>query len=260
MKRNFNQAFPAKKQRSNKRTSNVPRLMKRSSLGRRRALNAKYSSSNAEVKTVDIPIQGSGSIVQAVISTTGTVTTLNGTEEGAGMWNRVGRKIMLKNLRIRGLLTQSGTVTGVGEYLRAMVIYDRQPNGSTPALTDILLGYGYDGTPSSTVSSFNNINMNNSERFRILRDYHWSIPNNSQSTTATAPIGAMSIIDYNNDRTQIDDFIKLGGLEAQYKSSTGSVADITTGHLFVLTVGNLPAANAGYTLTFSARLRFTDFH
>lgn len=206
------------------------------------------SSNSSEIKTVDIDRTAKQ------IVNTGTFVLLNGTTEGASFYNRIGRKIAGKSVRIQGQIIGSGNVTLVqSEYIRVMVIYDRQTNGAFPTVADVLTNYDYTG--ATTTTSFSYLNMNNIERFVVLRDTHFHIPDNDFAGTQTSGMG--SIIDYKNN-CNYDEYIKLGKLETHYKNSTGLVGDITTGGIYLLLLGNVAAGSNGYQMQYSIRYRFHD--
>lgn len=211
-----------------------------------------------EVKAMDMPAisAGADSIVK-VISTTATFDLLNGIQEGASFYNRVGRRTHMKSVHVTGFLAPNGVNgAGVAEYDRIMLVYDRQPNGAFPAIADILLDYGNDGTTFTT--SISKMNLNNVERFAILRDSRYQCPNNSNSGGITA--GQSNLQQYDEDGGKINWFVPLKDLETHYKSSTNpaAIGDIATGALYLITFGSVAAATAGFTFTYNSRLRFID--
>lgn len=67
------------------------------------------------------------------------------------------------------------------------------------------------------------------------------------------------IVDMNGPKWNIDMFIKMN-LETQYKadSSPAVIGDISTGGLFLLTLGATVAASEAYQFGGSFRLRYSD--
>jgi len=210
-----------------------------------------------EVKCCDFPYtQAVGTdIFTMTPSTTIVYAGLNYIQEGAGFYNRIGRRIRMKSVFITGNLVASGNATGAGtaEYLRLMLVYDRQPNGNNPGVSDVLADYGQDG--NTTTTSYSKTNPNNFERFAILRDERVAIPINGTGGTTQQ---YNSIV--GEQCNKFTWFVKLKDLETHYKSTSTptTVGDIATGHLFLMTVGNVLAANAGYAFEINARLRFVD--
>lgn len=214
-------------------------------------------SAIAEKKSMDFPVAASSPQTQA-ISTTATFDVVNLPQEGASFYNRIGRKIMMRSLHLCGQIVRSAAVAGtVSEYLRVMVVYDRQPNKAAPAIADLLLNY--DNAGGTVTNSLSSLNMNNAERFAILRDIRIHIPQEG-NVAATQQTGIQSIIDYQTNRTNINEYIKLKDLETHFASSTNpsAIGDCTTGALWVVTFGNLAAGTANYQLNYTTRLRYHD--
>lgn len=200
----------------------------------------------AEKKTVDV------NTTTVSIHSTGTWTILNALQEGAGFYNRIGRKVQMRSLQLNGYFTRTGQASGQSEYLRVMILYDRQPNGAFPSVADILRDVNQAGTTSST--SLAGLNMDNAERFMILMDNRVNIPN--ASNTASENLDD-PIVDQNNE-INTKRYIQLRGLEAHYKSSNGDITDLSTGSLFLFTFGNVASGSNSYQFTFKSRLRYVD--
>lgn len=202
-----------------------------------------------ELKSVDV-FESS-----AILSQTATFQLMNGIQSGSSFYNRIGNVVRLRSLHLIGQLVVNGTApASIPEYDRVMVIYDRQSNGAFPALADVLTSYKNDGTTSSTV--FDHLNMNNKDRFQVLCDIRLAIPYN---TNGAPNADLASIIDYNGEYN-INRFIKLKGSEVHFKASSNPsvIGDISTGAIFLMTVGSSVLATAPFTLDWSCRLRYYD--
>lgn len=216
-----------------------------------------YSTgSKAELKAVDTP--------QLSLSFTDNPTPVlvNSCVEGASFYNRIGRKISMKSLQVTGLIqrTFSNTAAIGPTYGRVLLVYDRQPNGSFPSLSDIILAYKPDGT-TYTASNVG-VNMNNRDRFKILMDERINLPPLGVGGADTGD----KVLNYEANGTgqqesyNIKRYFKLNRLVTQFKASTdGSIGDFATGSLFMLTFSDItdPAQNA-WTTSLQARLRFWD--
>lgn len=160
----------------------------------------------------------------------------------------------------------SGVATNAGMYLRVMVVYDAQANGAFPSATDLLAVQEAGGTAAYNPTSF--LNLNNRDRFLVLKDKHWYFPwhgnilgtaaqNMSSGLTKAGPL-------------EFKCYIRLKGLETTYSSSAAlanilAASSITTGSLLLFTSsywlindGSWSAANADWDWTCNARLRFYD--
>lgn len=170
------------------------------------------------------------------MDTTGHVVLLNTIAQGAGVTQRVGKKVSLKGLQCRGqmkALTACDTVK-----VAYMIVYDKRPTGALPAVTDILV----------SASSLALNNDANSGRFRILKRCDAIITGNE---TASANV---------TDTTAIDDtwYLDLKGLPTVYKAAaTGAIGDIEEGALYLVTVGSEAGTAAG-SLNAGYRTRFVD--
>lgn len=220
-----------------------------------------------EVKAVD---QRTGGTVTAFFSTGGSVSSPCGTgngdtsgypEEGSGFYNRIGRRIRMKSLHIRGYISPGGgNAAAVSQQMgRIMVLYDRQTNGAAPSIADILTNYDADGTARTTPAALCGLNLNNRDRFVVLRDHQVILPAigiNGATPANTAPGDVR-----NQDGNLVNMFIPLKGLEMHFKASsaTGPITDIATGSLLIVTVSNQDAnASPAWSFTWSGRLRFVD--
>ena len=178
---------------------------------------------------------------------------LNGVAQGAGQHNRIGNKIAMKSLKIRGQILQ--LATEVPTYGRIIVYYDKQTNGANAALGDLLATTAQDGAITSTIWS--EMNLRNVERFIILRDYTISLP------SATYTMGVQTNVGFDPGQNSnggsifdVDMFIKLKGLTTLYKTANALIADVSTGGLFMvcLTYGSA----ARWVFRNTERLRYYD--
>lgn len=220
------------------------------------AAPAALYSHRAEVKTIDQGVQAGLGPFTTQLSTTAVFTLLMPVQQGTGPMNRIGNKIMARSLHFRGQIVPTNTNSTQTEYLRCIILYDRQPGTALPALADVLLGYVQDGA-AATANSMDELNPGNYERFKVIRDIRVSIPSSA--------IGAVSdnvseIIDYTTNRVNINEFCILKDLETHYKSTSNpiTVANIATGAFYLLCVGNAALASNGYGLTWNARFRYHD--
>lgn len=162
--------------------------------------------------------------------TTGTVQLLNGVAQGTDYGNRVGRRITMTSVFIRGTL-KSNSTNPTAAQARILLVLDRETNGVVPAIGDVL----------STVTTTGNVDLDNTERFTILMD----------QTLAVKPYFA----------TQIEyipfKFYKKIRLPAKYIGTGATVASVGENGLFLMTLGDFTAGTATapeWILT--ARMRF----
>nr|WAE42221.1 MAG: capsid protein [Cressdnaviricota sp.] len=182
--------------------------------------------------------------------------------EGAGFYNRIGRKIAMQSWTVRATITLLAIPSAqlVPETLRIIIGYDRQPNGVAATFNQVIQSYSQQGAFTNTV--YDGPNMDNRDRFIILRDKYISMPGEQASGV---PIqgppfssGPASIGTSGSDGGALwRETIQLGNLETQYNGTTSPlvVASINTGNLFMLLQGEV---GGQWSLIGGARLRFTD--
>lgn len=191
-----------------------------------------------EKKVIDHAVAG------YLANTTGSITLLNGCILGSDYNNRIGRKIVVRSLYIRGYVVCDPTVTaGVGsspaQLARLIVFIDNQPNGTTPAVTDLLV--------SAHASS--QLNLDNRDRFRVVAD----------STFPMGPLVMLSTTTGYADQAVKDvNCYKKLSLETIYNAgNAGTIGDIASGALYMLWVGTV-VAGSDCAASVSARVRFSD--
>jgi len=199
-------------------------------------------SARVEKKVVDI-----NEATYAVENTGTQLALLNGCVAGSQNFNRIGRKICLKSLQIRGYFLATDFSTAQ-TFARMIVVYDKQSNGSAPTFANIIQSQNIAGTTSSLATDM--VNLDNRDRFEIIRDKQVALAA-LQNTATQAFSGAPTIL-------YVEDYIKLGNRETVYNAGTaGTVGDITSGALYVFFIASQANA-AGVTYTGTFRLRFTD--
>lgn len=204
-----------------------------------------------EKKCVDV---GAGTLT-GVISTLFTPFLLNGTKQGNSVAQRIGNRFNMHSVHITGHVFPNAQGNAQPEYLRIMVVYDRQSNKGTLLDTDLLQDLDVNGNAIAD-TSFAHINIANADRFIMLRDLRFAIGNNSNLTFTNAD---SATIDYNG-KYNFNEYIRLNGLETQCQTSTGLFGDITSGALWLITLGQRAPGplGAGYTFQATARLRYFD--
>lgn len=206
----------------------------------------------SELGTLDIPA------TTTVISTTASFTLLNPVQQGTAFYQRDKMNILMKSIHLRGQIDATANGTGVPEYLRIMIVYDRQVSAAAavPNVADVLSDVDQAGAITSTSRAGKN--MTNADRFLILKDHKMAIPTNN--TGAAANTADNCIIDPRGEKYNIDCYLSLG-LETKYASTANPLtqANIATGALYLLCYGNVAAATAGYQFIWNSRLRYSDF-
>jgi len=209
-------------------------------------LNA-WQPTSAEIKAIDLP---ETTYVFRDPNSASSVWLLNGVQTGAGFFNRVGSRIEMKNLQINGFLGPNTSSTGTTpSLLRLLIVYDRQPTGAMPVISDIL--QDRDQTGAATNGGLSHINLDNRDRFSILREIRWAVP----TTTGGVITGVSSGV---GEPWTLNLYLKLKGLGTHYKSSTNpsTIADIATGALYACFVTE--TNDSDWVIEADFRLRYDD--
>jgi len=170
-------------------------------------------------------------------STTGSIALLNTVAQGASNSQRIGKRYRLKSLQCRGyILNNPDAIANDNAFL---IVYDKKPTGSLPAITDILV--------SANSISFNN--DANSGRFQILKRVDFIMTGNNTSTATVQSNTIMSC----------DFFLNLKMKPVVCKAAgTGAIGDIEEGALYLVTVGSTAAGTSAATGTMAFRVRYVE--
>lgn len=202
-----------------------------------------------EIKGCDVAVN-TGTTMTATTNTNADIFGVNFIQPGNGSWNRVGRKITMKSLRIVGALNLvAPAATAVGSVVRMVVFYDKQPNSAvTPAWNEIFGSTTQDGTEAA-VSTLAPLRYDVMDRFVVLRDKRYDINNQASGTTSMTM------------QWNIDEYIKLGNLQTVYsgQSNPCTIADINTGALYIgFRAGSILGVTQLSVNASLARLRYAD--
>lgn len=154
---------------------------------------------------------------------------LNGVAVGDDGVSRDGRKVLFKKILVRALYG-AGATTVNGCVLRFAIVYDKQANGGTPAITDIFTEDDFLTTN----------NLGNVERFVILKD--WITP-------CLTVDGPETIANVKSIATQ---------METIYSGTTSANTSIASGSIWLLCCSAGRETTAPPIAQMRIRLRFVD--
>ncbi|AXH75105.1 MAG: coat protein/nuclear export [Cressdnaviricota sp.] len=212
-----------------------------------------------ETKGMDTPLTQVAAVTDDPTTNTSAVC-LNLVRQGAGSWNRVGRKIYNQSLELKGEIGYKYTRNGDNNVslaqLRMVVVWDAQPNGGViPNFSDIFGRTDQAGT--ETFNVYDPPRYDTMSRFTVLKD-DFILPQNLVATP-TGGTGNEVSCSY-----PIKSYIKLLNRQTVYQSSSNpsTVADISTGSLLIYFRTTVTAAlhDAQFLIpdNLVARLRYTD--
>jgi len=181
-------------------------------------------------------------------NTTGSITLLACPILGSDMTNRIGRKINLKSVYIRGFVASEASINNSSlvvpsQQARFILFIDDQPNGAAPAVTDLL--------KQANVTS--QLNLNNRDRFKILKDKTFVFDPYVYNSAATT-----SVISANNMVKNFKCYKRLNVETVFNAMNGGTVADITSGALYMLWIGSVVASGGDVNASLTTRVRYLD--
>lgn len=167
-------------------------------------------------------------------NTTGSISLVATIANGTSVNQRVGKKVVLKSIQMKGFLNSDSTTTLT--QARWLLVYDRKPAAALPAITAIL--------DTISPNSFNN--DANSGRFQILRTKQYGLVGNSATPVADSGMHV------------IDEYVKVNKPAVYAAAGTGAIGDIETGAVYLVTCGVTAAGTADANFSLGCRTRFLD--
>lgn len=211
--------------------------------------------SMGETKGLDTNIEDA--IITTDLATNGDILPLNLIQQGAGSFNRVGRKAHLKSVRCRGIIQSKykpNPVTGdvKGTSVRLTLVWDKQPSGILPTYGEIFGCTNQAGVESSGFTD--SVRYDNMDRFSVIKDVVISL----NPIAANFAVGTSN---FNVQNCEFDFYVPLKGRETVFSGSSVpmTIADISTGALYFVSRASEQAIEwqAGI-IHAQARLRYTD--
>lgn len=225
-----------------------------------------FRSVGGEVKSLDV---GSATAVAPggaplAINTTGSVAAINLVTAGSSFFQRVGRKIEMKSVELSYQISPitSQTLATAQDWLRILIVYDRQTNGALPNVSDVLQDTDAAGANTTNIAS--GVNLNNRDRFLVIYDDRTQLPQVTNTMGVLTNVFPNSFGGRNGTSSgfgNVHIFRKLKGLVCHFKADSvpGVIGDVATGGLFLITIGSLAAAAQNFALTpWKIRVRYND--
>jgi len=192
-------------------------------------------SKKAPSHYVDLPASTS-SFLNLNFNTTGNIQLVATIPLGASVQERNGKVAQYKSFQVKGIM-RNGTSADYNK-CTWMLVYDRQPDGTLPAITDVL----------NTVHSYAFLNDVNSARFKVLvREDEVLVGDGVNFSTSKSCIN-------------VDVYTKCN-LPIKFKAvGDGTIADLAIGAVYLITVGDNAAGTAAAEFIGRVRTRFVDKH
>lgn len=172
------------------------------------------------------------------MDTTGSVTHLSIVPTGTTVNARIGKAFQATSFECKG--TVAGGSTATYNKVRALLVWDYQPNKALAGITDIL----------DTASAYSLKKRENASRFKIIRDWSMDLVggNGAGLYTDTA-------------LENFDQYVKLPKdcvATCTTADTTGVIGNRVTGALLLVTVGIQSPGTAAAVLNFTGRVNFKD--
>lgn len=216
-----------------------------------------------ELKGMDTDVDYDRGEVLSTTNTNAGIFVLNLIQQGSGSWERIGKKVHLKSIRINGTakfryskITTSSNL--LGSCMRMCVVWDKNPNSGTIPTFDTIFGKTSQAGGEST-TYLDGLKYDNTGRFRVLRD--WKIvcsPNTTPFTDGTGgDDNSIEAVYY------FDEFVKLKNKVCVFsgQSDPMTIADISSGALYLVARADVNTADslAEWAVENSvARLRYKE--
>jgi len=170
------------------------------------------------------------------ITTTTQYNLLNGCNIGAGITQRIGRRITIKKIHFRYWISHELLSSTLEAYGRIIIVYDKQSNGVAPVLTDI---YDmYTGNPATMYRQIDHLS-----RFTVLYNKNFLLAGENHGSPTTA----------------IENWNKNVSIPVEYNAgNNGDITDISTGALYMIAIGNTAAGADNVLFNWTCRCAFTD--
>jgi len=153
---------------------------------------------------------------------------------GANANNRLGRKILIKSIFVRGRVWATSGMTGAA-FFRMMIIQDREPNGALPVIANIMQDDEIHGL----------MNLNNGQRYKVLAEIN---------------LGGEGMSLANRIGYVFERYVKTN-IVAHYKDGAGAgdATDIQANGLYaVVYIGGGSMGAASCNMVSNFRVRFLD--
>jgi hypothetical protein len=236
-----NGSTPVKRRSSKKKTNKTSSKSRRKSekMPRKNNTHRGYHT-RRELKNLDLAIAEISQVTN--LDTASEIVLLNGCAQGTAVNQRIGRKAIMRSVRVHGHVRPFDASTAPHQ-VEIFIVLDRQVNGSAPNKVNI-----WNGTSAMAFP-----NLDNSYRFKILRRQQFFI--------GTGDTGAAAGKSLAPGGKAFDLYVKFGkrGLMTHYAGTGSGVDDIRSGALYFIVKSSAGTAANSSTVSYSARVRFTEF-
>lgn len=188
--------------------------------------NVNSAAIRKEVKCCDLSFNISG--IDSTTNTNNQIAPVNCIQPGTGSWNRIGKKIKMKSVRYKYQISFNGNSAASGQNasVRCCLVYDRQPSSQAIPTFNQIFGSTDQTGAESTYGIYDNLRVDNTERFTVVKDDVYT--SDLQSSDGSITSCEYQII--------VDNFVKLKDLDTVFsgQSNPCTIADISSGALYLI--------------------------
>lgn len=176
---------------------------------RRAGAFGRYRGADAELKFFDTNLSVTPSVAAAIPGTGGQINLV---PQGTADNQRIGRKIVIKSIQLKGVaLASPGALANYGTVLYIYLLLDKQCNGAAALPTEIF---------TVNDASIALRNPDNSQRFTVLKK--WVVPFNIESGITT---------NY-NEKVEDLSFYKKCDVPVIFDGTVGTITEVKTNNIF----------------------------
>lgn len=170
-----------------------------------------------------------------------TFVLLNGLTRGSDAeGNRIGRNYTIRSIQWRLPVLNEANISLTCVPLRFLIVWDKDPNGALPALTDVL-----DAARTCAM-----VNMNNKARFDIVHSEYFHPSADSSGGAAVASANQVGFA--------LEGYQKLKLRTTCNNGNAGTIADIQHGALYAVIFSEITAGTTDWDVNGYFRIRYED--
>lgn len=214
-----------------------------------------------EIKTLETQLVSAGGSlfnpISATLNTSDSAVCLNLIQQGTADYNRVGKSVNMKSLRVRGYITNVFTLPVISnsaynqKIIRMVIVHIKSDVGAIPTFNAIFGGLDQSANVVTGLDSA--VLPYQLHDVTILRDKTFKV---------TSDNGMLGTGDTNGNRLPFDEYINLKGLQTVYRGTSAplTIASIQTGAIIMYIRAGYAASNdiAAIQESGVARLRYED--
>lgn len=184
-----------------------------------------------------------------IVSDIPVVACINAITTGTSSVQMLGRRCMMKAIQLNYNLTYDYNASIIGTNIinnpvvaRIMLVYDNQPSGSLPTMTDVL-------NSAAGVNDF--LNLNNTDRFTVLFDKRHSMGCVNVVTGSVTYSHTTGPLNADNQWYKKTNLLFEG-------PSTAGIVGINHGAIYFMCTSDRTTASSALVVRCATRIRFSD--